>query len=89
MAWGGLPQSHIAAIGDASTPVLLSLVKARALPDRVEFTWFAPANDVLRATVYRRTVRDNWKPVGEIRSDATGWLMYSCGLCGQPQLTLR
>jgi len=74
---GGLPQSHIAAMGDLTIPTLVSLVSAHALPDRVELTWFAPARDVSRATVYRRTVRDDWEAIGQISAEGTGWLAYA------------
>ena len=59
-----------------TTPTLLSLVSAHAAPDRVELTWFTPAGDVSRATVYRRTVHDDWEAKGEIWADGSGWLVY-------------
>ena len=62
--------------GDQPTPILLSLVSAQVARDRVELTWSDPAGDVSSATVYRRTVRDDWQPLGEIRADGTGQLVY-------------
>ena len=49
---------------------------ARATPDRVELTWFAPAGDGLQATVYRRTPQEDWATIGQVRTDGTGRLVY-------------
>jgi hypothetical protein len=73
---GLLPQSYIAAMGDLPTPALLSLVSARAVPDRVDLTWYAPARDISSATAYRRTVRDDWAAMGQIWADGTGRLVF-------------
>jgi hypothetical protein len=73
---GGQPHRYFAAIlDDLTTPTLLSLVSARATPDRVELAWFS-APGVSSATVYRRTARDDWEPMGEISIDGTGRLVY-------------
>jgi hypothetical protein len=72
---GGL-HYHFAAIGDAPTPVLLSLVSARAEPDRVELAWLAPARDVPSATLYRRTLGDDWREIERIWTDGTGRLSF-------------
>ncbi len=61
---------------DQSTPTLLSLVNAHVARDLVELTWFNASGDVSSATIYRRTVRDNWQPIGEIMADGTGKLIY-------------
>ena len=73
---GGLPQSYIAAMGDLSTPTLLSLVSAQAEPDRVRITWYAADGSNLTATVYRRTMSDDWNALGWISADGTGWIVY-------------
>ena len=64
---------------DVPTPTLLSLVSAHVARDRVELAWSDPSGDISSATVYRRTVRDNWQPVGEIRADGSGQLVYEDG----------
>jgi len=61
---------------DQPTPTLVTLVSAHVARDLVELTWSDASGDVSSATVYRRTVRDNWQPIGEIMADGTGKLVY-------------
>jgi hypothetical protein len=73
---GALPQAGIAAIGDVTTPTLLSLVSADAEPDRVRLTWFAVDGRFVRATVYRRTATEAWSALGSVSADGTGRIVY-------------
>ena len=63
-------------LGDATTPVLLSLESALADPDRVRLTWYAADGTGLVATVYRRSAGDAWKDVGQVSPDGSGRLVY-------------
>ena len=63
-------------MGDATTPTLLSLISARAVPDRVELAWYAPAGDVSTANVYRRRAPAGWEFMDRISADGTGRLLY-------------
>jgi len=73
---GDSPQSHLAAIGDITTPTLLSLVGAQATPNRVRLTWYAADGHTVGATVYRRTMSDDWNALGVISADGTGRIDY-------------
>ena len=73
---GALPQRGIAAIGDLTTPTLLSLVSAQAEPGRVRLTWFSADGHIVTATAYRRTVESNWESVGRTSPDGTGRLVF-------------
>ena len=68
--------SGIAATGDLTTPTLLSLVEADAEPSRVRLRWFAADAHGLSETVYRRTATEDWKAIGQVTSDGTGFLRY-------------
>ena len=72
---GGQVQSGIAAMGDLSTPTLLSLVSSKASPGHVRLAWFASDRDLV-ATVYRRTVADGWNVLRQISADGTGQLGF-------------
>jgi hypothetical protein len=43
----------------------------------VELVWYAPARDVARTVVYRRTGGDDWQNAGQIWADGTGRLVYN------------
>jgi hypothetical protein len=62
--------------GDGPTPVLVSLVSAEALPDRVTLTWLDPSRTLSAATVYRRLGDDDWVPLDRATFDGTGRLAY-------------
>ncbi len=74
----GIPQSASCAhdVGDATTPVLLSLVSAQADPQRVRLTWQLADAAGLVASVYRRTAGAPWEPVGRISPDASGFIVF-------------
>lgn len=74
-----VPQSALCShdVGDASTPVLLSLVSAQADPDRVRLTWYAAAPAGLELTVYRRMEGEAfWSALGRVSPDGTGRIAY-------------
>jgi len=70
------PASGIAAIGDVSTPTQLSLVSARAWPDRVRLTWFVHDARGVNATVLRRSEPDDWAAVGWVSAGGNGLLEF-------------
>jgi hypothetical protein len=63
-------------IGDGPTPVLVSLVSALALPDRVVLAWHDPSRAVRDATVYRRRDGEEWSALGHASFDGTGRLQF-------------
>ncbi len=71
-----LPRAHVAAFVDATTLSLISLVGSQAAPDRVQLTWHAANSEGLVATVYRRTVHDDWAALGQVRADRTGHMVH-------------
>lgn len=73
---GGLPQSGVAAMGDLTTPTQLSLVDAVAEPGRVRLTWFSGEAGDIAATVYRRTLTNDWTAVAAIVGNGSGRLSY-------------
>ena len=58
---------------DVATPVLLSLVSAQALPDRVELAWFASAD--FTATL-ERSDGGGWIALATVTADGSGMLRY-------------
>jgi hypothetical protein len=56
------------------TPVLASLISARALPDRVVLSWSTHEDVAVR--VERRAPDGEWRPMGERRSDASGVVVF-------------
>ena len=74
---GGLPRSNLAAVTEGGpTPVQVSLLSARAMPDGVELAWLAPAGDVTSATVERRTAVSDWRTLGDVLVDGMGRLVF-------------
>jgi len=63
-------------IGDGPTPVLVSLVSAQALPDRVVLAWHDPSRAVGDATVYRRRDGQQWAALGHASFDGAGRLQF-------------
>jgi hypothetical protein len=63
-------------IGDGPTPVLISLVSARSLPNRVVLVWHDPSRAVGEATVYRRRVGAEWTALAHATFDGTGRLQF-------------
>src|SRR5437867_5806894 len=57
-------------------PVLLSLVRADAQPDRVLLTWYGAEAAGLSAAVYRRTQASEWQRRGTVSADGTGRLSF-------------
>jgi hypothetical protein len=58
------------------TPVLVSLVSARAEPGRVRLEWYAAEGAGLAGTVERRTMASEWQGIGEARADGTGRVVH-------------
>jgi hypothetical protein len=56
----GDPDVYTLAFSLQTTPVLASLARAEAAPDRVRLTWDAPGAEGFTATVYRRTDFTDW-----------------------------
>ena len=73
-----LPRSALCShyVGDATTPVLLSLVSQQADPNRVLLTWYAAGGSGVAATVYRRTVDEAWITLGQVSPAWNGLLLY-------------
>jgi hypothetical protein len=63
-------------IGDGPTPVLVSLVSAQTLLDRVVLAWVDPSRTVGDATVYRRRDGEEWAALGHASFDGTGRLQF-------------
>ena len=57
------------------TATLATLAGLEAGPDRIRLTWYS-GNAALAATVYRRTVGQDWVSLGETVSDGSGYLRY-------------
>jgi hypothetical protein len=62
--------------GDTSTPTVLALVDAHAVPGRVELGWFGASAAGMSATVYRQAEGADWTPVANIIGDGTGRLRF-------------
>ena len=58
---------------DMTTPVLVSLVGAEALPDRVELSWFTAADDAL---TLERNDGGAWTALAVVTADGTGMMRY-------------
>ncbi len=63
-------------VTDGPVPVLVSLIRSEAYPDRVSLAWHAAEGASLRATVERRTEGGAWQRLAEIAADGTGRLGY-------------
>jgi len=74
---GGTPDSWMAPINECNpTPTLVSLVEARALPDRVHLEWYAGGDQTVLANVYRQRENGPWTQVGSVNSGGTGTLVF-------------
>ncbi len=74
---GNSPDSYMAPINECSpTPTLVSLVEARALPDRVHLEWYAASDVAVLANVYRQSDSGPWVKVGSVASGGTGTLVF-------------
>jgi hypothetical protein len=71
------PDTWVLALGDAPTPVLLSLVRAAFEDDGVELDWFAANAAGLAAAVYRRTQDTGWQRLAAITADGSGHVRYT------------
>jgi hypothetical protein len=59
------------------TPVLASLARAEAAPDRVRLTWDAPGAEGLPATVYRRTEFTDWSALARMDVPASARIVWA------------
>ncbi len=62
--------------GDGPTPVLVTLVSAKALLDRVTLAWLDPSRTIAGATVSRHREGEEWTALGYASFDGTGRLSY-------------
>ncbi len=58
-----------------STPTLVSLVSARATPDRVSLTWYVPETAFV-ATLERREEVTGWQTIAAVTANGTGYVTY-------------
>lgn len=72
----GDPDVYMAAVNLAFTAVQVSLAGTYAEPGLVRLTWVVADGAAVRATVYRRTDADDWRPLAEIFPDGTGHLTF-------------
>lgn len=61
-------------LANGLTGTTLALVSASAETDRVRLVWFASEN--VTTTVYRRTVEQDWAPIGEAYPDGGGMIVF-------------
>lgn len=78
-ARSGIGNFDIYAIGvrnDGTTPVLVSLVSAAALDDRVSLDWFAPEALPGGANIERRTSGSSWTAIAPAQRDGIGHVRF-------------
>lgn len=63
-------------IGDDPTAVAVSLVGSTAGPDMASLRWYSPTGLAL-ASVYRRTKTEDWRAMGTVSVDGSGYLDFT------------
>jgi hypothetical protein len=76
-ARNGDPDVYTLALSLQVTPVLASLARAEAAPDRVRLTWDAPGAEGLQATVYRRTELSDWTALARLDVPASARIVWT------------
>jgi hypothetical protein len=69
--------SHYAQVSPQQpVATLASLVSVDAEVNRIRLAWYSASGASVEATVYRRETMTDWRPVGAIASDGTGFLRF-------------
>jgi hypothetical protein len=62
--------------GDVPTAIAVSLQSKAATSDRASLVWYAAGGAGVGATVYRRTERGDWQPIGTVMPDGVGRMTF-------------
>jgi hypothetical protein len=62
-------------VSGGATPVVASLVDAKALQGRVSLKWYSP-EPVGSPTVYRQSGTDGWQTIGRVTPDGSGMMVF-------------
>jgi trimeric autotransporter adhesin len=76
MRMGTHLQAHLTAVGDLTTPVLVSLLGAETEPDVVRLAWAVGIDAWSRAVVQRSTTPGEWVPIGDAVGDGGGRVRF-------------